>query len=302
MKRTFQSLIRRFRENRKSRDSVIEVCQLVRGSALGIQRALATFKEPLDERDKSAAVKVISELEGLADAAYNRITDRLIRLTGASRAVDLVESPLRVKDGADESWSPTTWTGVHAELMTYFVRSVEVCRRAVNSPGMESDEVTRHALVDVMAFFEEMLWIAERNAPQSIAEPVEIREEAPSEMTAVSMIELRSCALMSSSSIASLEVVPGILKLSSVPGSPALFVPRDDPKRNQVSLAFEIVERLIELHPERQPLFQGCTHIVELTPEEMKKLDMRIEEFIVRPLLDSDASFEERTVAKESVV
>lgn len=290
MKNAFQNIINKMRPsnraNGRRKESIIAACQLVRGSALGIQRALSTFKTSLTEKGNMSAVNVISELEGLAQAAYSKITDRLVRLTGASTAVEYVDSPLHVKDGSDASWTPATWIGIHAELLTYFVRSVEVCRRALTSRGIMFDAVTRHALVEILALFEEMLWIARSNDPKFTDE---VGDPLSADANKSTSKEVKSCALMTSSSTVALEVVPGTLELSRNAEKPAIFVPRGDPRGKQVLLTNKIVERLIDLHPERQPLFQGCTHIVEVTTMEMNSLDAKLEDYIVRPLIDSDA-------------
>jgi len=150
---------------------------------------------------------------------------------------------------------------------------------------MTRDPVTRYMLVQVLALFEEMLWVTEMNPPATSTELTNLAGQVSTEVQALENIEIRSCALVSSNPTSRLELVPGTIALSSGTETSAWFVPRDDALRRHLRLDKQISKRLIDVPPERQPLYQGCAKILELSADELRNLDSRIQEYILRPPL-----------------
>lgn len=273
MKKKIQKATQRTRPQRRAEESIIVVCQRIHGATLGIRNSLNAFKISLVERADMDALRVIEELENLAGLARTHVIDRLVKITGSREFVDLVESPLQVNDGTDSIWTPTTWTGVHAELLTYFIQSIEICRGVLSSFGTTLDHATRHMLIQVLALFEEMLWAAEMNPPKACTALSSSGRRGNTEVQAVANIEQKFCALMMCSPNSTPEVVSGTLELSSANGGSAWFIPIGDEPRRHVRLDKLVVRQLIDVPPERQPLFQGCTHILELSAAELRGKD-----------------------------
>lgn len=288
MKKIDRKVVPAVRTQKRAKESIIANCQLVSSTTLRIRSALENFKAPISERGDYAALKVIQELDCLAEFACTNVAHRLVRLTGPRRVGVFVESPLQLKDGTDSAWAPTTWTDIHAELLTCFVQSVEICRRALNSIEPNFDRKTSYMLREVLMTLEEMVWVVEMNPPKTSAELCRLGRGNISEVQEMGDIERTSCALMTCNPPSTLEVVSGILELSDKIEDAAWFVPQADSNGYHVRLDKRVVERMVDVHPEPQPLFQGCTHVIELSAGELRNLDPRLQEFIVRPLLEAE--------------
>lgn len=285
IKNAVKSISRRFRRD----GAVAQACLHVREAILGIRESLKAFEAPLAEKGDIEALRVIEDLERLADDAYSKVRDHFDRVANSMSAVNRVESPLQVKDGTNSSWAPTTWTGIHAELMTYFVQSIEICRHAVDSAATIDDNVTRYMLLQVLALFEEMLYIAEMNPPRPSAELLSLGERVITEVQIATDLERKSCALTMCSPTGTLKVVSGTIELPSNKVGSAWFVPNGGPARH-FRLNKHVAKRLICVHPERQPLLQGCAHMIELSATEMAGLTDELRGHIVQPLLELDAT------------
>ncbi|MBX7143674.1 MAG: hypothetical protein K1X79_04420 [Oligoflexia bacterium] len=285
MKNTMNKLLKRMRPRRRAKDTIIISCQQVRSSVLNIRNALQKFQSVLTERGDREALQVVGKLEGLAKHAFRRISDRLLRLTGAAEAIPIAESPFEFREVPGATWSPTTWTGIHAELLTYLVQSIEVCRNALSVQGMSFDHVTRYVLIQVLELLEEMLWVVESNPADANEKGINVGQE--NKEKGRSQKRVNFCALFSSDPADTLKIVPGEIALSgNIEEEYAVFIPRAD-STARFTLSEEIAKRVTGVHPERQALFGGCTHIVEVSIEELSSFGDEMERFIKRPLLES---------------
>gem|GEM_PF-3238444 len=86
-----------------------------------------------------------------------------------------------------------------------------------------------------------------------------------------------------------MQIVPGKLELSHDAEGAVWFTPIGDAAGKRIRLDKQFAQRLISVHPERQALFNGCTHILELSSDELDSFGREIEAYIERPLLSPHA-------------
>lgn len=285
-KNAIRSISRKIRQKFHQTESVIGNLQSVYTTALNLKNSLAILKFHLVEKGSINAVRVVEELERLAELAYVSVSDRLDQLSSTANAFNLGQSRTPADDGTDSIYTPKTWSDVHSELLTNISHSIGVCLRSLSSEEMTFDPVTGDVLVQVLAVWEEMLWVVEMNPPKTI---IDLRHGPYCEVGFIEDIERMSCALMRCGPYTPLEIVTGVLELSSKTASSIWFIPRADSMGRHVRLNKQVSKRLVEVPVERQPLFQGCMHIIELSDTEQQELFPRLKDYIVRPLqCDSD--------------
>ena len=286
MKKVITHAIRRLTSKPRGKGSILLACRQVCGAATGLRESLSTFRAILIESGDHEAAQVVRRLENLAQRASQRIGDRLIRLAGPGASYPSVKLGPNTAQSQASEWIPKSWTGLHAELLTLITRSMEICRGALNSSGITFDHVTHLALVQVLEVFEEMLWVTESTPSKSWPRPEPKQSPEQAKESTVGTIKVKSCALMNCTPTDTLMVIPGKLELSPLTAQFIWFVPLGGSVEKRIQLDRKLAKRLISVHPERQPLFRGCTHILELSTDELNGLGAGIHEFIERPLLD----------------